>query len=416
MSTPEQQETQAILALQELLAGRIPPADMTTVLTGEVKACVEALIEALHADGVQAVRKAFLALAKDRPWLMRLASQQPLWQAEKTAQGPEIFPLKALLQKELPPVKWAIPGILPEGLTLLCGKPKMGKSWLVLGFALGIACGGYVLGKVKVEQGHVLYLSLEDNERRLQRRAKQVLQDLQVTPDALYLTLSWPRLDRGGIEHLETWLKDHPDTRLVIVDTWTKIAPRVQGQKRTQYEEDYDALTPLKEIADKYSVSILAVTHLRKMGASDVLDEISGTTGMTGAVDGFLVLKRERGQQMATLHVIGRDIEEEQALALTFDQVTATWTLEGKADEVQMKHLTKERQAIIDVLKAHPQGLSAQAVAGKLGKNFNTVRTILRKMVYEGMITSKQGLYSCEGNELSHSDDSEGESIRDTQA
>src|SRR5258708_19570344 len=170
MSTPEQQETQAALALQELLAGRIPPAEMTSALTGEVKAWGDELIEGWHAEGVQAVGKAFLALAKDRPWLMRLASQQPPGQAETTPQGPEIFPLKALLQKELPPVKWAIPGILPEGLTLLCGKPKMGKSWLVLGFALGIACGGYVLGKVNVEQGYVLYLSLEDNERRLQRR------------------------------------------------------------------------------------------------------------------------------------------------------------------------------------------------------------------------------------------------------
>jgi DNA primase len=328
---------------------------------------------------------------------------------------PETFTLAALMQKDLPPVKWAIPGILPEGLTLLCGKPKMGKSWLVLGFALGIACGGYVLGKVKVEPGYVLYLALEDTERRLQRRAKQVLQDARVTPEVLYLAVSWPRLDAGGLEYLEIWLREHPQTRLVIVDTWTKLAPRMQGQKRTQYEEDYDALTPLKELAEKYTLSIVAVTHLRKMQADDVLDEISGTTGFTGAVDGFLVLKRERGQQVATLHVIGRDIEEEQALALTFDQVTATWTLEGKVDEVKMKQRSKERQAMLDLLKAFPQGLSAQEVADHLGKNKYTVRNILKRMVDEQAITSNKGVFTFYEQGEEHPADSERSTQQDGQ-
>ena len=99
---------------------------------------------------------------------------------------------------------------------MLCGKPKMGKSWLVLGFALGIACGGYVLSKVKVEPGHVLYLALEDNERRLQRRAKQVLHELHMTPEVLYLAVSWPRRSRASmrVARLATPNPKRPANRL----------------------------------------------------------------------------------------------------------------------------------------------------------------------------------------------------------
>src|SRR5437762_14174510 len=104
---------------------------------------------------------------------------------------------------------------------------------------------------------------------------------------------------------------DHPTMRLVVIDTWSKVAPKPKT-KQTQYQDDYDAITPLKALADKYNVAIVAIHHLRKTAseANDVLDEVSGSVGLTGAVDGFLVLKRERGQFDATLHVTGRDIED----------------------------------------------------------------------------------------------------------
>ena len=110
--------------------------------------------------------------------------------------------------------------------------------------------------------------------------------------------------------------------RLVIVDTWVKVSPQSQRHPHSQYESEYEALAPLKTLADTYRVSILAVHHLRKMAAADVLDEITGSTGLTGVVDGALILKRERGQSDATLFVTGRDTEQEQQFALTFDQLT----------------------------------------------------------------------------------------------
>jgi len=213
---------------------------------------------------------------------------------------PSPFSLQELLAKDLPPLRWAIPDILPEGLTMLAGKPKQGKSWLALSIALAIAAGGYALGKQPVTRGQVLYLALEDNERRLQSRARQLLASMNSVPSGIEFELCWPRLDQGGLRYLEEYLEVHPQVRLVVIDTWAKVSPCLKGHSRSRYEDDYEALTPLKCLADHFHVSVLVIHHLRKMAADDVLDEITGSIGVTGAVDGALILKRERGQKEAS--------------------------------------------------------------------------------------------------------------------
>lgn len=146
-------------------------------------------------------------------------------------------------------------------------------------------------------------------------------------PTALEFAVQWPRLDEGGLAQLETYLQTHRQTRLVIIDTWTKVAPGTAARARTQYEGDYAALAPLKQIADRAHICILVIHHLRKAPGQDVLDEITGSTGLTGAVDGLLVLKRAREQEQGTLFVTGRDIQE-QSLSLLFDPVNARWIQE----------------------------------------------------------------------------------------
>jgi len=290
---------------------------------------------------------------------------------------PAPFSLEALLAKKLPAVRWAVPGILPEGVILLAGKPKQGKSWLAFALALAIAAGGVALGKIPVEQGEVLYLALEDTERRLQARAKQLLASMSTVPSGIAFEVRWPRLGQGGLTHLENYLKTHPAVRLVIVDTWAKISPRLTGSSRSQYEDDYASLVPLKLLVDTHRICILVIHHLRKMRADDLLDEISGSIGISGAVDDILILKRERGQQEATLYVTGRDIEQEQRLTLIFDPGTTMWTLVGDAVHITR---TKERQEILDLLTHTPAGMSPRQVAEALGKNYHTIRSLLRKM------------------------------------
>lgn len=352
----------------------------------------------LHQHDRQGFRTAFQhALDLAEPLSFRIP--QPASSVPQQGQ-PSIFSLPDLLSWELPPVRWTIPDILPEGLTLLAGKPKLGKSWLALSVALSIAAGGVALGAQPVAKGDVLYLALEDNARRLQSRARRLLESMTETPSNLEFALDWPRLGEGGLAYLEEYLKAHPDLRLVVIDTWARVAPPSDERRCSQYEGDYESLTPLKRLADTYHVSILAVHHLRKTGSSDVLDEIIGSTGVTGAVDGTLILKRDRGQTDATLFVTGRDVEREQQLALSFDATTALWTLVGNAEELCC---TRARQEILDLLREQGHdGMSAREIAATLPKNYHTTRSLLRKMEDTGEVRHADGRYLAVSAESRH--------------
>ncbi len=329
-----------------------------------------------------------------------LAPNRPHPVAPPAGAKPRVFSLQELLSWELPPTRWAIPEILPEGLTLLAGKPKLGKSWLALSAALSIASGGVALGTQPVTQGDVLYLALEDNARRLQARTRQLLSSMRSVPGGIHFALDWPRLGEGGLASLEDYLKEHPGVRLVVIDTWARVAPPSGERRRSQYEGDYEALIPLKHLADTYHVSILAVHHLRKTSSSDVLDEITGSIGMTGAVDGTLILKRERGQAEASLFVTGRDIEREQQLALSFDATTALWTVIGNTEEVGR---TRARQEIIELLREQgTDGMNPREIAEALEKNYHTTRSILRKMEETGEVTRLHGRYLALSGERNH--------------
>ncbi len=299
----------------------------------------------------------------------------------KNGAPPETMTAAELLDMELPPARWAVPGVLPEGVTLLAGKPKMGKSWLSLGLCISVASGGRALGKIPVEEGAALYLALEDKERRLQKRLKKMLAG-GGGPQRMYWCLKWRRLDDGGVEDLDKWLEAHPRCRLVVIDTLKMVRPKTTGQ-RGVYDDDYEALEPLLPLASKHNVAILVVHHLRKMEAGDPLDMISGSTGLTGGVDGALILKRDRGKQDATLVVDGRDIEEPSELALRWDADIASWALMGDAEEYRM---SKERQEILAALRRAGVPLAPKEIAERIDKPDGNVRKLLHGMRDDGQV------------------------------
>lgn len=260
-----------------------------------------------------------------------------------------VYSASDLLRKELPPIKWAIPDILPEGLTLLGGKPKMGKSWLALGLGIAVATGGFALGSKSVEAGDVLYLALEDNERRMQGRLRTILQgeegDTTLDLTRLHITHTCPRIGQGGEAYIKSWLDEHPEARLVIIDVLKKVRP---GRKHggNGYDDDYSDVEPLQKLAGEYGVAFLVLTHLRKASAADPLDTLNATLGLSGAADNVIAIMRERGKADAVMVGAGRDLIELD-LALRWDELTASWSILGDAEEYR---LSSERKELLDVM------------------------------------------------------------------
>jgi Bifunctional DNA primase/polymerase, N-terminal/AAA domain/IclR helix-turn-helix domain len=327
------------------------------------------------------------ALAKvERAWNYKPGKAEA---EAKKAEPPSGWTAAELVAADFPEPAWILPGLLPQGLTLLAGKPKVGKSWLALGVGIAVACGGVALGSIPAERGRVLHLPLEDTPRRLKKRLEQLLTG--AAPEALHFFTRWPRLDSGGLLHLDAFLQDHADCRLLIIDTLAKVRKRPSGKASGNlYLEDHEALEGLKELADKYNLAALVVTHLRKAAAEDVVDLVSGTTGLTGAADTVLILQRGRGQADAILNATGRDVEE-QELALRFDREGCYWSILGDARELAA---TRERQELVDALRAADSPLSPKELAEMTGKKPGAVRRLLFSMVEAGEIRKeKYGKY-----------------------
>jgi hypothetical protein len=307
---------------------------------------------------------------------------------------PKTFTAAELMACELSPVLWIVQDILPGGVTFLAGKPKMGKSFMALGLGIAIAAGGVALGTRRVEQGEVLYLALEDNRRRLQNRLHKLLAG-RPAPTNLHIATDWRRLDEGGLEDLDAWVGEHPHTRLVVIDTLARFKPHASG-RRSAYDEDREAVDPLIPLAAEKDLAILLVHHLRETESDDPLDMITGSVGLTGGVDGALVLKRQRGRADAFLHVEGRDIENPTELALKFDPEAATWAIVGDAEEYRV---SQERQEIMRVLEEADEPMGPKEVAELLDKSTNAVKYLMWKMSKDGQLaTVGKGRYSITTN------------------
>ena len=150
--------------------------------------------------------------------------QRDDWDGARPIDAPRIEFITAtdLMQREFPEPRFVVPGIITEGVTFLAGKPKLGTSWMAPGLGAAVAGGGKALGNIDCEAGDVLYLALEDTQRRLQGRMRAVLQGAPAPP-RLTLTCSWPAADDGGLDELERWMDDRPETRLVLIDTFEKV-------------------------------------------------------------------------------------------------------------------------------------------------------------------------------------------------
>jgi hypothetical protein len=287
------------------------------------------------------------------------------------------------------PLRWIVPEYLPEGLTVLAGKPKIGKSWLALDAAIAVASGGRCLGK-QCEPGDVLALLLEDNQRRLQRRMTMMIgANKERWPARLRYATEWPRGD-DGLTLMREWIAAVAVPRLIIVDVLQRIrAPANNRSRETQYSVEYEAMAALQKItAEVTGLAILVVHHQRKLAADDPLDTLSGTLGLTGAMDSGVILGTDDDGKF--LYGRGRDLDEYNINVR--QGADCRWQAGGPRGEPQP---STERARIIRALMVAGEPLSVEQIALAIGVVKRNIVNLLFKMHEDGaVIRTARGIYA----------------------
>ena len=299
--------------------------------------------------------------------------------------GPETITAKDLLNLEIPPIKWAVEGVIAEGLTILAGKPKMGKSILAMNLCVSVAMGGKALAYAECKTGGVLYLALEDVKRRLQSRLNTMMIPEQLNgeamPENLHFATEWPRMGAGGIKQLREKIESIPDIKMVVIDTLKMFRP-TDSEKKKVYDADYDPISALKGVADEFNIAVVIIHHLRKSASEDVMDTLSGSFGLTGASDTNIVVERSTAATSdAVLHVVGRDVEAAQ-LGMTFEPQTLSWNILGPMSQLVGGSI--QQQEIFDAIK---EGFSSPAtIRKKTDLNRDNINKTIKKLLDLGKI------------------------------
>jgi hypothetical protein len=285
---------------------------------------------------------------------------------------------RELKDMTFPPLKYVVPDVIVEGLSIFAGKPKVGKSWMMLHIANAVARGGSTLGGIQCEPGNVLYCALEDTFRRLQSRMHKM--GVQHWSKHLEFRTELPRLDEGGLDIIRQWVKSVRRPRLVIIDTFKRVRPRTGG-KETQYSDDYEAVMELHALASECGIAIVVVHHLRKADADDIYDTVSGTFGLTGGVDTIMILNRDKNGIMV-FHARGRDLDQLEK-AMVFNRDTCRWKIAGDVEEFRQ---SRQRTAIINAMRELGRPAKPNEIAIEAQLNPANVSKLVVKMSRDGMI------------------------------
>lgn len=282
-----------------------------------------------------------------------------------------------LMAAKFAPLKAIVPDYVYGGFTILAGRQKLGKTWLAIDWSVAVATGGAAMGAIDCPEGDVLYVDLENGPRRIQGRIRALFPDGQSLPDMS--RLEWvteaPQLDRGFIDRLELWRTSVRQPRLVVIDVLQRIKP--PGNKnQNAYESDYSTWAPLQKWATKHGVAVLGLHHLKKGGADDPLEALSGSNGLSACADTTIVLNQD--QNGKTLYVRGRDIEEKET-AVIF--VTGRWSLVGNAADVRR---SGERAVILGALTDNAGPMTPGELSAATGKPSANIRQLLFKMAKSG--------------------------------
>lgn len=303
-----------------------------------------------------------------------------------------------------PALAWSVPGIIPEGFGLLIGAPKLGKSWMALHLGLALSTGSQAFGAIDTGGPRaILYLALEDGERRLQDRCRKLLAGAPIPALFHYAT----RVQQGSVFATVTaWLDEHEgEDALVILDTLGKVMPPA-APGESAYARDYRVGSALKSLSDRHPGStVLVVHHTRKAEGADWMDSTSGTQGLNGSADFTVALGRSRNETEAVLRVTGRDVRENE-FAMTSED--GHWALVGKSlSEAAHTALAIKATAglgdtstrVVSYVTGQSEGARASDVAAALGISEKDAGTYLLRAERSGRISRlDRGLYGPVGS------------------
>lgn len=264
---------------------------------------------------------------------------------------------KELLDANLPPLRWVVDELLPEGLSVLVAPPKFGKSWMSLQLAVAVASGEEFLN-CPTRKGTVVYLALEDSERRLQNRLTYFVSDDKTPPENLHIVTQAARIGNGLEEEIKNFVERNPGTVLIIIDVLANVRPPSSRQDNAYYQE-YSIMGRFKEIADRYKLSILVIHHTRKAtDTSDPVNNISGTNGISGSCDTIFTIEREsRNAPTSILNVTGRDVQP-QEITIRRDPDDQHWYRANPIPQTTDPTLKR----IIALLQMRPEGWEGTAL------------------------------------------------------
>ena len=269
-----------------------------------------------------------------------------------------------------------VPGLLPEGTTVLAAPPKVGKSCLVYQLAVEVSLGGELFGE-RVTSGAALYLALEDGMRRGQDRLRAALAGRTLPRGRLEVRWSAPAIGEGLEELIAAWLDEHDDAVLVAVDTLGRVRPHGR-EHRNAYDVDVELIGRLQSLFRDRRVALVIVHHVNKGQSEDFVAQVSGTYGISGSVDTIVNISRKRGEAFGTLTVTGRDVADAK-LAIRFDEMT--WTAAPEA-------LTEASFQRIEIYRVIEElgPVWPKAVADRLGLERSNVQHRIARLVDDGAV------------------------------
>jgi hypothetical protein len=288
-----------------------------------------------------------------------------------------VFDVNEILHGDFPPPAYLIPGVIPEGTGILGGAPKMGKSFMALNIAHAIATGGLFFGK-RATKCNVLCYCLEDNPGRLKKRLSRMMKQAAPPPGAFTVKIAVAMLP-DFINALKADLK-HTHARFVLIDTFAAIMNPTNSGSNI-YQADYATMSKLRDTCREAGASLLIVHHLRKTGDKNQFNRISGSTGLTGAVDFNLVLDRTT-KQGPVLYGSIRDGEDFE-LSVIFEKDRFTWECQGPAETVRTN---ETQQKIINALRDSTEALKPEQIVKLTGIKSSLVRKTLKRLKDDGAV------------------------------